>query len=50
MVAIAFLASVPLSQKCPLLEAKDSLSMVSISLCISLKELHFHQRVLESDV
>lgn len=37
MVASGLMASVPLSQKRLHLEAEDFLSMVSISLCMSLK-------------
>lgn len=37
VVATGLMASVALSQECLLLEAKDFLNMVSISLCIFLK-------------
>lgn len=36
MVVTGLVATVPLTQKHLLLEAKDSLNMVLISLCISL--------------
>jgi hypothetical protein len=41
VVAADLMASVPLSQERPRLEAKDSPNVVLISLCISLKELGF---------